>query len=96
MLQSARVSVEPVLEAIESGAILVRFNLADQQPDICRLMRKYEDQEMSLADACLVRMAELSEHVQVFTTDEDFAVYRRHGRDLIPLLSPFSHTERQE
>ncbi len=44
---------------------------------------------MSLADACLVRMAELSDSCQVFTTDKDFLVYRRRGRQVIPLLAPF-------
>jgi len=59
------------------------------QPDVWQLLRKYADQPMSLADACLVRMAELSGHCQVFTTDKDFLVYRRKGRHVIPLLAPF-------
>jgi hypothetical protein len=37
----------------------------------------------------LVRMAERKENCQVFTTDRDFLVYRRHGRGEIPLLAPF-------
>jgi len=45
---------------------------------------------MSLADACLVRMAELDDESRVFTTDRDFLVYRRRGRHVIPLLAPFS------
>ena len=44
---------------------------------------------MNLADACLVRMAEVHERCQVFTTDRDFLVYRRKGRSMIPLLAPF-------
>lgn len=44
---------------------------------------------MSLADACLVRMAELDNHCQIFTTDKDFFIYRRKGRSIIPLLAPF-------
>jgi hypothetical protein len=55
------------------------------------LLRKYTDQSISLADACLVRMAELIERCQVFTTDRDFLVYRRKGRHLIPLLAPFAN-----
>jgi len=45
---------------------------------------------MSLADACLVRMAEVHPHCQVLTTDRDFLVYRRHGRHVIPVLAPFT------
>jgi predicted nucleic acid-binding protein len=43
---------------------------------------------MSLADACLVRMAELHDDAAVITVDRDFAVYRKHGRQAIPLVSP--------
>jgi hypothetical protein len=34
-------------------------------------------------------MAEVSDSCQVFTTDKDFLVYRRKGRHVIPLLTPF-------
>jgi hypothetical protein len=36
-----------------------------------------------------VRLSELFDDCQVLTTDyADFSVYRRHGRQVIPLLSP--------
>ena len=38
--------------------------------------------------ACLVRMSELHTGSQVFTLDSDFRVYRRHGREAIPLITP--------
>jgi hypothetical protein len=45
--------------------------------------------EMDLADACIVRMTELMRDCQVLTLDRaDFAVYRRNGRDLIPMIAP--------
>ena len=43
---------------------------------------------MELADACLVKMAELADDVKVFTTDADFKSYRRKQRNQIPQLSP--------
>jgi predicted nucleic acid-binding protein len=43
---------------------------------------------MSLADACLVRMSERVADGVVFTLDSDFRVYRRHGKQKIPLLIP--------
>jgi predicted nucleic acid-binding protein len=52
------------------------------------LMRKYGDVPMSLADACLVRLAEIIPHSIVLTLDRDFTVYRKHGRQVIPLLIP--------
>jgi predicted nucleic acid-binding protein len=63
--------------------------MEENRADVVSLLRKYADQPISLADACLVRMAELNENCQVLTTDKDFLVYRRKGRSVIPLLAPF-------
>ena len=63
--------------------------MEENRADVLNLLRKYADQPMSLADACLVRMAELHDNCQIFTTDRDFLVYRRKGRGVIPLLAPF-------
>jgi predicted nucleic acid-binding protein len=89
LLLDDSLSPDPVFVAIERGAIQVRFSAAEHWPDLRRLVRKYEDLPMSLADACLVRMAELACDCQVFTTDRHFRIYRRHGRQIIPLLAPF-------
>jgi hypothetical protein len=43
---------------------------------------------MSLADACLVRMSELAPRAAVLTLDGDFRVYRRNGRQAIPVIMP--------
>ena len=89
LLMSGGVSIDPVLELFERGLVKIDFQVSSHQPDVWTLLRKYADQPMSLADACLVRMAELNDHCQVFTTDKDFLVYRRKGRSTIPLLAPF-------
>jgi len=43
---------------------------------------------MSLADACSVRMSELLNEPVIVTLDTDFKIYRRHGRQVIPLMAP--------
>jgi hypothetical protein len=45
-----------------------------------RLMDKYADLPMDLADATLVALAEEEGHRTVFTLDSDFSVYRIRGR----------------
>lgn len=50
---------------------------------------RFRSVPMSLADACLVRMSELSSQAFVVTIDSDFTIYRRHGRQVVPLLAPF-------
>ena len=89
LLQDDGLSAEPVFEAIDRGRIVVQFSAEEHWPDLRRLIRKYADLPMSLADACLVRMAELAGNCQVFTTDRHFRIYRRHTRHTIPLLAPF-------
>jgi predicted nucleic acid-binding protein len=89
LLQSGGVSIDPLLELFERGLVRIDFSISSHQPDVWESLRKYADQPMSVADACLVRMAELNDNCQIFTTDKDFLVYRRKGRHVIPLLAPF-------
>jgi predicted nucleic acid-binding protein len=88
-LQSEGMSLDSIFHFVESGIIQLDFSVNENRADIFNLLRKYADQPMSLADACLVRMAELNDNCQIFTTDKDFFVYRRKGRHVIPLLAPF-------
>ncbi len=89
LLQSENLNTEPILRLLERRIVRLDFAVDDHRSDICRLLRKYADRPMSLADASIVRMAELTDTCQVFTTDKDFLAYRRKGRQLIPLLAPF-------
>ena len=53
-----------------------------------KLIHKYADLPMSLADACVVRMTQQIKGTAVFTTDNAFRAYRKNGRQLIPLIMP--------
>ena len=64
------------------------FNLAEHLPAVLKLMEKYADVPMSLADACLVRMTETHAESLILTTDADFRVYRRHSRQVLPCRMP--------
>ena len=77
-----------VLKKLQAGVIEVALEIETEASALERLMRRYEDTPMSLADACLVRLSELHSDSQVFTLDRDFRRYRRHGRQVIPLLAP--------
>jgi predicted nucleic acid-binding protein len=73
---------------LESGVIRVAMRLDEQQADLRDLLRRYRNRPMSLADACLVRLAELNPNGRVFTLDADFRIYRRHGNKVIHVLMP--------
>ena len=79
---------DSVLKLVERDVIRVEFNISDNIAVVRKLMRKYRTSPMSFADACLVRMSELYAESVVFTLDSDFRGYRRHGRQVIPLLVP--------
>jgi predicted nucleic acid-binding protein len=89
LLQDDGLSTDPIFETLERRQVLVQFSAEEHWPDLRRLVRKYSNLPMSLADACLVRMAELAPHSRIFTADRHFRIYRRHGRQVIPLLAPF-------
>jgi predicted nucleic acid-binding protein len=85
----------PALSALlQREAVTVSFDLADHVDAIVAFMEKYSDVPASLADACLVRMTELADDPLLLTTDDDFAVYRRHGRQVVPSERPRT-TERR-
>lgn len=73
---------------IEKGALRFAFHLEEHLREIKTLREKYRDRPISLADACIVRMAELFEDHHVFTLDSDFTVYRKHGRKSLALIHP--------
>jgi uncharacterized protein len=80
----------PTLAALlRRRGVLVGFDLGDNLEPVLKLMEKYSDVPMSLADACLVRMTEMLPDPVLLTTDKDFRIYRRHSRQMIPCVTPF-------
>ncbi len=75
-----------VLQLVRDGLLVVPFRVADEAQALEELLQKYADVPMSLADACLVRAAELHRGARVFTLDSDFHVYRLHRRRPVPLV----------
>jgi len=69
-------------------ALLVAFEVGENLESVLRLIEKYRDVPMSLADACLVRMSETLADPVILTTDEDFRIYRRHSRQTVPCVAP--------
>jgi predicted nucleic acid-binding protein len=53
------------------------------------LLNRYHDAPMDFADACVVRLAELNQSLNVCTVDGQFRFFRKNGKDSIPLIAPF-------
>ncbi len=73
---------------LQRRALVLGFKLADHLEPVLKLLHKYADVPMSLADACLVRMTETHAHSLILTTDGDFRLYRRHSRQVVPCRMP--------
>jgi predicted nucleic acid-binding protein len=76
------------LQFIERGVVQVPFVLQEQIGSVSSLFKRYENVPASLADAALIRLAEMTDSPLLLTTDSDFRIYRRHGRQTIPLVTP--------
>lgn len=80
--------VAPLSALLRRGALIPAFTSVPELDRLCGLMERYADLPMSFADACLVRMSETLPDPILLTTDADFQVYRRHGRQTIPVRMP--------
>jgi predicted nucleic acid-binding protein len=77
-----------VLEFVERGAIDVTFHVQGNVSRLLELQKSYRGLPMSLADACLVCLTEDYPQCRLMTMDSHFRIYRRNGRQIIPLLMP--------
>jgi uncharacterized protein len=65
-----------VVGLYRKGVYEVSFALRDHATNVETLLRKYADQPISLADACLIRTAEIYHEPRILTFDTDFTRYR--------------------
>jgi len=88
LLRATSGGAEAVLGLVDRGLMIVPYRIEDEVEPLRRLLARYRDLPISLADACLVRLAELERNPLVLTLDSDFTIYRIHGREAIPALLP--------
>nr|VFK56127.1 MAG: hypothetical protein BECKTC1821F_GA0114240_100922 [Candidatus Kentron sp. TC] len=76
------------IEMLNRGWLSIPFDLSLESEAISHLMRKYANVPISLADSCLLRMTELLPESHLLTLDSDFSIYRKHGREPVPVIMP--------
>lgn len=82
-----------IVEMVHAEEIILAFDMSEQTAAVLALLRSTMIAKWYLADACIVRMAELIRDCQVITLDrDDFATYRRNGREFTPIIVPPSKT----
>ncbi len=65
-----------VIALARKGVYEMSLSLDGHWPNIEALLKKYADRPVSLADACLIRCAEIHQEPRILTFDSDFGVYR--------------------
>ena len=82
-------SIQWVLGLVREGFLKIAFDLSRNFEEVVELAERYRDRAPDLADLCLIRMSEIHGSLPVLTVDEkDFRIYRRNGRDVIPIVCP--------
>ena len=79
---------DALFSLLQNGALKIAFRIDEHLATLRSLIRKYRDTPMSLADGCIVRMAETYDDHAVLTLDLDFSIYRKHGRSPLSLIHP--------
>ena len=88
LLARSSVAQDSLLGLLENETLKIAFHFGDHISEVRALCKKYRDAPMSLADACLVRMAEIHKKHVIFTLDSHFTVYRKYGKEPLKLLYP--------
>jgi uncharacterized protein len=89
LVAKEKVKASQVIEFIHR-ARLKPVSLNGELFVIEKLLERYADAPMDLADACVVRLAELEPKAVVCTTDRHFCFFRKFVDKPIPLMSPFA------
>src|ERR1022692_4313378 len=69
-------AAEAILEDVRRGLYHVPYVLSQRAAEVSRLLKKYADLPMDLADACLVNLATQTGTGRILTLDGDFKIYR--------------------
>lgn len=77
-----------LLAMLRRGALSFPFALPSAMGRLADMLGKYEDLPTSIADINLVLIAEALPDSTIWTTDQDFTIYRVHGRRPLAVLLP--------
>lgn len=88
LLQRANYGQEALVGLLKQKLIQIPFHFDREVDTIGNLLNRYRSVPMSVADACLMRMAELYAGSFILTTDRDFQIYRISKNQVIPVIMP--------
>lgn len=86
LLRNLPNAAEAVLENVATGTFQIPLRLAESARAIQKVIRKYGDRQVDLADACLIHLASELRTGEILTLDGDFRVYRWGGNKAFRIL----------
>jgi len=86
LLRRTHGAPEAIIKNVANGVFQMPVRLVDRAASVEKLLKKYRDVPMDLADACLVDMADQIDTGQILTLDSDFEIYRWRSRRKFELL----------
>jgi predicted nucleic acid-binding protein len=81
-------AAEAVIDNVVTGNFQIPMQLSEGAREIRRIMSKYRDRRIDLADACLVHLATELRTPDILTLDRDFNIYRWGRNNAFHLLIP--------
>jgi len=88
LLRNLTGAKDAILENVASGVFQIPLRLTDAASDVRRILRKYKDRDVDLADACLIHLATEFKTGEILTLDSDFRVYRWGANKIFRSLIP--------
>lgn len=77
---------EVVIENVADGIFQIPFRLSESSRAVQRILRKFRDRGIDLADACLIHLASELRSAEILTLDSDFRIYRWGNNQAFHLL----------
>ena len=88
LLRTLKGAPETVMENVAAGVFQIPLQLSQSAHEIRRILQKYRDRRIDLADACLIHLANGFGTGKILTLDRDFEVYRWGRNSSFELLIP--------
>lgn len=76
LMRNLRGAAEAVMANVGAGIFQLPFSLKQSAQEVGRILRKYRDSNIDVADACLIQLAEDLRIADILSLDSDFEHYR--------------------
>lgn len=88
LMRSVPGAPEAILQNVADATFQIPIQLSGCAAAVQRILKKYRDQDIDLADACLIHLASELRTGGILTLDKDFRVYRWGGNRTFSPIPP--------